>query len=78
MRVLKGVRAWLVCISSTSISTHTLGWLSRGRNGIEVKSIISLVLMDLEKGNTLKYLYDLNTVRGLGHGLSYSSVAPLI
>ena len=41
--------------------------MARGRNGVEIKSMIDLVLV---KREMLRYVQDVRVVRGLGRGLS--------
>ena len=41
--------------------------VARGRDGVEIKSMIDLVLV---KRNMLRYVQDVRAVRGMGRGLS--------
>ena len=48
-------------------SVHKYTRVARGQESVEIKSMIDLVLV---KRDMLRYVQDVRTVRGMGHGLS--------
>ena len=59
-----------LCVGNTyfkHISLHKYKRVARGRDGVEIKSMIDLVLM---KRDMLHYVQDVRAVRGMGRELS--------
>ena len=48
-------------------SLHKYTRVARGRDGVEIKSMIDFVLV---KTDMLRYVHEVKAVRGMGHGLS--------
>ena len=55
------------CWSFKYRSLHRYTSLARGRDGVEIKSMIDLVLV---KRYMLRYVQNVRVVRGMGHGFS--------
>ena len=47
--------------------------MARGQDGVEIKSLIDLVLVKMD---TLRYVQDVRAVRGMGPGLSDGYIVP--
>ena len=59
-----------LCMGNTYFkhrSLHNYTRVARGRDSVEIKSMIDLVLV---KRAMLQYVQDVRVVRGMGHGLS--------
>ena len=56
-----------LCVGNTYFKHRSLHKYTRGQDGVEVKSMISLVLV---KRDLLRYVEDVRAVRGIGRGLS--------
>ena len=59
-----------LCMGNTYFkhrSLHNYTRVARGRDSVEIKSMIDLVLV---KRDMLQYVQDVRVVRGMGHGLS--------
>ena len=63
--VQKGDFVWVTHILSTEVCINTQ--VARGRGGVEIKSMIDLLLV---KKDMLRYVQDVRPIRGMGHGLS--------
>ena len=57
---------WVTYFKYKSLHKYTRE--ARGRDGVEIKSIIYLVLV---KRDMVRYVQDVRAVRGIGRGLSY-------
>ena len=66
--VLKGGCVWVTHTSNTSFHKYTR--VARGQYGVEVKSLIDLVLVEKDM---LRFLHDVRAVGGIG-GLGGSEV----
>ena len=69
-RVLEFCEGTGLCVSNTYFkhrNLHKYTIVARGRDGVEIKSMIDLMLV---KRNMLRYVHDVRAVRGMGLGLS--------
>ena len=61
----KGDSVWITHFKHRCVHKYTR--VARGREGVEIRSMIDLVLV---KRNMLRYMQDVRAVRGMEHGLS--------
>ena len=61
----KGDSVWVTYFKHRSLHKYTR--VARGRDAMEIKSMIDLLLM---KRDVLRYMQDVRAVRGMGRGLS--------